>query len=352
MRRIALFVSLILIVSVGAFAQETPSFDEYETSIQNFADGVANSLPLNSSVGLTWSDSHIGQFPHLGLGVTIGASTVPYLAVQPVLEELDLAADLEASELFSFVEQFGAPLPAYTAEARLGGFILPFDIGVKLGTIPEGVDTTGLLPGFDIEYFLAGADVRLRLIEERGLLPELSVGAGYNYLDAQLGLQGLAGGDIEITSFDDPRTLTTTEDITLSLTDPVLEYYWQANIIDVTAQLSKNLLLFTPYIGFGAGLGFGSAGGGLSSSLINDGGLTEEDFAEINDVLAQIPDAPTIPVFDNTGFQVTADMPAGWAFRVYGGTSINLLILKLDITAMYDFIGQNYGVTIGTRLQF
>jgi hypothetical protein len=348
MRRIALIVSLLLIVALASFAQ-TP-FDDYEASIQEFANGVANSLPLNSSVGLTWSDSYIGQLPHFGVGATVGFSTVPYGAVKPVLTALDLAGTLEASEIFSYVEQYGAPLPAYTAEARIGGFILPFDAGVKLGAIPPDVDTTALLDGFDFDYLLAGADVRLRLIEEGLLLPELSVGAGYNYLRASIGLTGLAGGQIDITSFEDPRP-SGVGTVNLWLTDPTVEYYWQSNIVDLTAQVSKKLLIFTPYAGFGAAVGFGSAGGGLSSTLENDGGLTAADFAEINDALAQAG-GETLPVFDEAGFSVTADMPAGWAFRVYGGTSINLLALKIDITAMYDFIGQNYGVTLGTRLQF
>ena len=44
-------------------------------------------------------------------------------------------------------------------------------------------------------------------------------------------------------------------------------------------------------------------------------------------------------------------MPAGWAFRAFGGLSINLLIAHIDITGMYDFLGQNYGLTLGARVQ-
>ena len=31
----------------------------------------------------------------------------------------------------------GIPIPATAVEARIGGFILPFDIGIKAGYIPE-----------------------------------------------------------------------------------------------------------------------------------------------------------------------------------------------------------------------
>ncbi len=349
MRKIALVMSLVLIAGL-AFAQ---TFDEYEESIRDFADGVANSLPLNSSVGLTWSDSHIGQFPRFGVGATIGFSTVPYAAVKPVLEALDLDDDLTSSSAFSYVEQWGAPLPAYTAEARIGGLILPFDIGVKLGTIPEQVDTTSFIEDVDFDYLLAGADVRLRLMEERGLLPEFSVGAGYNYLRARIGLNNLASGPITITSFTDPRPAAQggVGEFDIILTDPQLEYFWQSNIIDITAQVSKKLLLFTPYVGFGGAVGFGSAGGGFTADLTTTPNLTAEQLDEVNDLLEESGEG-TLPRFGENGFDVTAEMPAGWAFRVYAGTSINLLLLKIDVTAMYDFIGENLGVTIGTRLQF
>ncbi|HKJ85014.1 MAG TPA: hypothetical protein VKA06_03005, partial [Spirochaetia bacterium] len=261
MKRLIIVALVLLLAPVLLIAQ---TFEEYENSIQEFANGVANSLPLNSAIGLTWGDSYIGQFPHFGIGATVGFSSVPYTAVKPVLSALSLDTTLEASEQFQYIEQYGAPFPAYAAEARIGGFVLPFDFGVKLGTIPPNVDTTSIVDGVDFDYFLAGANVRLNLMEEKGLLPEVSVGGGYNYLRASVGLQGLAGGDITIDQFTNPVDQSTFD---LILTDPTVEYFWQANVIDLQAQASKKILLFTPFVGAGASIGFGSAGGGLSSNL-------------------------------------------------------------------------------------
>ncbi len=347
MRKLLIVLLALLLAATFASARD---FEEYETSIKGFAEGVANSLPLNSSIGLTWSDAYIGQFPHLGVGATVGFSSVPYSAVQPVIEALGLESQLTSSEAFGYIEQYGAPFPAYAVDARIGGFILPFDVGVKLGTIPPDVDTTSLVDGVDFDYFLAGANVRVPLTEGKGLMPEISVGGGYNYLRASIGLSGLADGDIELTDFSDPRP-DVDDTYTLTLTDPEVEYFWSANVIDLQVQASKKILLFTPYLGAAASIGLGQAGGGLYSELqIDPDTLNEQDIQEINEAAEQAG-AETIPELGENGFSVTADMPAGWSFRAFGGFSINLLIVKVDITGMYDFLGNNFGVTLGTRVQ-
>jgi hypothetical protein len=339
----------LLIVLVAGFATAQTDFDAYEQSIKDFATGVSSSLPLNAAVGLNWSDSYIGGLPHFGVGAVVGFSTIPYSAVKPVLTALSLDTTVEANEGFQYISEFGAPLPAYAVEARVGGLILPFDVGVKFGTVPQGTDLQAVAPNFNFDYLLAGIDVRLQLIEENFILPGISVGAGYNRLNASIGLTGVAGGDITLGSFDDPRT-PAPDNITFTLSDPELEYFWQANVIDIKAHASKNLLFFTPYAGFGASIGFGQAGGALRSSVTNDGGLTQTDIDAINEELAKQTDG-TIPQIGDQGIEVTSDMTDGWAFRAYGGVSFNLLILKVDVTGMYDFIGQNYGLTLGTRIQ-
>jgi hypothetical protein len=120
-------------------------------------------------------------------------------------------------------------------------------------------------------------------------------------------------------------------------------------VIDLKAQVSKSLLLFTPYAGLGASIGFGRAGGGFESELV---GITEQDIADFNEAAALLgDDAPYLPELTDNGFYVSAPMGSGWAMRVYGGLSINLLLVRLDVTAMYDFIGRNFGATLGLRVQ-
>lgn len=340
---------IVTLLFVASFAAAQTDFSDYEQSIQDFATGVSSSLPLNAAVGLNWSNAHIGNLPHFGVGGVVGFSTIPYSAVKPVLDALSLSATFESDPNFQYILDFGAPLPAYAVEARVGGIILPFDVGVKFGTVPPNTDVQALVPNLNFDYLLAGIDFRLNLIEENLLLPGISVGAGYTRLDASIGLSGLAGGPITLSTFDDPRT-SGTETYSVGLTDPEIEYFWRANVIDLKAHASKNFLFLTPYAGFGASLGVGQAGGALRSEVTYGGGLTQSIVDEINAYYEE-QGGETIPQVTDAGVEVTADMPAGWAFRAYGGVSFNLLLLKVDVTGMYDFVGQNYGLTLGTRIQ-
>ena len=345
MRRILTILATLLLSPAILVAQT--GFEDYEDIISEFARGVASSLPLNSSVGLTWSDAYIGQFPRFGVGATVGFSTVPYSTLEPVFNTLGLAQSIESSLVYGILDSYGAPLPAYTLEARVGGFMVPFDVGVKFGTIPEGFDTTPRIDRFSFDYLLAGADVRVNLLRGRGPLPKISIAGGYNYLDARIGLEGLAD-EIVLTDFPDPRDGGS---FSVSLANPTVEYFWRANIVDFSAQASMDVLFLTPYIGAGASIGFGSAGGGLGGALTTTPELTDEEMQQINEALEAQGVGP-LPSLGPQGLLVTADMPAGWAFRAYGGVSLNLLIVRLDLTGMYDFLGKNYGATVGLRIQF
>ncbi|MFP4376988.1 MAG: hypothetical protein ACLFP4_08095 [Spirochaetales bacterium] len=342
--RKALSLLLILMLSATA-AFATPTLDDFQTGVEKFSEGVASSLPLNSVIGLNWSSAYIGQFPRFGVGASIGFSTVPYDAIQPTLQQLDIESNLASNNVVGYIQDLGAPLPAWALEARIGGFVIPFDVGVKFGTIPPSTQLE--LAGIEADFLLFGVDTRFRLIEEGIVLPAISAGVGYNRLRAAIGIDGITGSNYTL-SFTDPRNGSTPLSITME--DPSVEYFWQANTIDLHAQASKSLLILTPYIGAGASIGFGRAGAALRSEVTTSG-FSESEFDEINQAFEQGTDE-TLPKLGPQGIEVGADMPTGWAFRAFGGVSFNLLILKVDLTGMYDFLGGNFGVTLGTRIQF
>ncbi len=367
MRRI-LPILMILLLAGGVAVAELPddfSLETFETTIQAFADGVAASLPLNLAVGLNWSDSYIGQLPHFGVGLSVGGSTIPYESAKLITDSLGFTETLMSSEAGPFIEQYGLPLPAVALEGRLGGLILPFDVGVKFGTVPPDVELKNFVPGMTAEYLSAGLDVRMPIVREKGLIPEISIGGGYNIVDSTIGIGGFIDGAIDPITFDMPvgyneETMEAEyETYTISMSDPAAEFAWTAQSLDMKAQLSKKLFIITPYIGAGASLGFGSAGGGLGAdiSIVGpDGGeLTDAQIEELNQQAQEYAgllgeDAPSIPEIDPQGFYLNAPMTAAWTFRAYGGMSINLLILKIDATVMTDFQG-SYAVSLGTRIQ-
>jgi len=341
--RKALFLILILMLSATTVVA-APSLDSFQTGVERFSEGVAQSLPLNSVIGLNWSSAYIGQFPRFGVGASVGFSTVPYDAIQPLLKQLEVESNLASNDVVGYIQDFGAPLPAWALEARMGGFIIPFDVGVKFGTIPPSTQLT--LKGVDADFLLFGIDARFRLVKEGILLPAISAGAGYNRLRASIGINGITGSNYTM-DFTDPRDGSTH---TITMTDPTVEYFWQANTIDLHAQASKSLLILTPYLGAGASIGFGRAGAALRSD-VSISGISESEYDDINKAYED-GTGDTLPKIGPKGIEIGADMPPGWAFRAFGGVSFNLLVLKVDLTGMYDFLGGNFGVTLGTRIQF
>jgi hypothetical protein len=339
MKQFLVVLLLVCAVSV-AFAQTPVDFTALRPAFEQFAQATANVLPFNASVGLGWSEAYVGNFPHLGLGVTVGATTIPWAAVTTIVDAFSITLPSE----LSYIAQFGFPLPAYTVDARIGGFGIPFDIGLKVGYVPpDGMQKLGL--PLSLDYLLAGGDLRFAILDGKGVKPALSVGVGYSYMRGALAVPGLMSGDIEISPV--PPTYTHT----VELANPALDLSWDTNVLEVKAELSKTLLIFTPHIGAGALFSFGShAGGGLASQLLIDGSpATQTDIDELEQAFIDAGQTP--PDFTATGFLVETAAPVGWAGRVFGGLSINILVLRIDLNAMYSFPGNSYGASANLRVQ-
>ena len=341
-----MFVLLIAGLAISTAGAQDISFEDLNTQFTNFSKDVASSLPLNAQIGSVWSDAHIGQFPRFGVGATVGVTTIPYDTVFNIVDGLGLTADLPAG--FTDLANIGIPLPAYTLDARVGGLLLPFDVGAKVGYIgPElGNSVLSALP-VNVDYLLAGFDARLNVISEGILLPSVSVGAGYSFLSGSISLPSITNSDIQLASITDPLSSTVYD---VSLSSPDLSFQWDSSVITVNAHASKNFFLFTPYAGLGAALGLSSAGGGLESELVvtADGSpATEEQIATLEQYLAQ-----EYPDLDLSGQSIlVAAASQGWSFRAYAGTSINLLFLRLDLNASYDLLGEGFGAQVGFRFQ-
>ena len=318
MKRLLIVFSILLLLATGLYAQ---TYDEFAGYFQTFADEVANSLPITASVGGNWSPAYIGQFPHFGVGVTLGGMFLPYEAVKPVIDGMGFGSSVP-SEL----KTYGVPFPAIAADARLGGFILPFDVGVKFGFIPEQAKAM-FSDKVTADYILAGVDARMRLVEGRGLLPTISAGAGYNFMQGTLGINDVSPG--ETIDISQPMNQAGYVGLhQLIITDPDIVFSWDSHTIQAKAQASWNLAILTPHVGFGAAHGFSNAGGGLFSTLA---------YAGPNDlVTAQ-------QVFEDAGYTVPTAEGLGTAF--------NIFFVKLDLSAMYNFLSGAYGASANVRIQ-
>jgi hypothetical protein len=331
----AFLVITVLLSATAVFAQV--NFTTFQSGFSEFAQDLANAAPMNTSNGLQWSQAYIGQFPHFGLGVTVGATTLSAGAMQTMASSLGVT--LPSS--FSYVSKYGLPLPTYTIDARLGGFVLPFDIGFKLGVIPSGtLQKMGLQ--VDLNYILVGADVRYGLLKDEGLSPALSIGLGYSHMKTTVGVPGILSGDIPIANVAGGNTLT--------LSNPSLQMDWSTNVIDLKAEISKKLIFITPYLGVAASLSFGSSASGEVQSTVkyNNNPITQTDINNIN--LYYESRGQTPPDLSAVGVSASAKNGTGLAFRAFGGVSFNLFILYLDFGAGYDFSTGSVGGSLNARI--
>jgi len=338
MKRLLIVLVVLMVVAAGAFAQYT--FSQFQSAFQSFANGVASALPLEASVGLNWSDAYIGQLidapPHFGIGVTAGAATIPYKAIESAITTFggSIPSNL------SFLTSVGIPLPAYSVDVRIGGFILPFDIGLKFGYLPAGSLSSFGISSFSADYLMVGGDVRYAILRDSGVSPGLSVGLGYTYMSGNIGVPGVLSGPITISSVSYGSTTHT-----IGFTNPSLNFFWNTSVIDVKVQLSKTLFIITPFIGLGASYGISNAGGGMQSAMTVDGSpATQSDLDQINSAFG------TNFTLTNPGFGVSAGAN-GFSARVFGGFSFNIFILKIGVGAEYEFLSGSMAAMANARIQ-
>jgi hypothetical protein len=209
---LVLVLGVIVNCGISVFADSTLS--DLQKGVSNFSDNLAKSLPFNASLGLNWSDAYIGQFlgipPHFGIGVSGGLTSMDSDSVKKLLNIFDLNLPIDFMIL-----------PAYAVDARIGGFFLPFDVGIKFGILPN-LDFGDTLT---IDYLLIGGDIRYAVLKGNAVLPTVSVGLGVNYLRGEL---GAALGSGQRFTFNGHS---------LSLSDPKVGFTWETTALDFKAQV-------------------------------------------------------------------------------------------------------------------
>jgi hypothetical protein len=340
---ISLCTIIFLVIAVPAFSQtpDIPGLGDLQKTVGDFSSSLANSLPFNSTMGLNWSDAYVGQIiampPHFGIGISTGFTTMNFGSLNGLL-------DMFNASLPDKLNIGGFPLPGYTFDIRIGGFMLPFDVGFKLGILKLNPDflnsllDTGI-SDFSMDYLLIGGDIRYALVKGKTFPLKVSIGAGFNYLKGGISMPVPGANDLQF-SITDTRIL--------NMPAPELGLSWQTKSMDFKVQASFKILIFTPYIGLGATQAWSSAGYGITSKIkvTNEDG----DTVDLDDEVKQLIEGYGIGGIGADGFSQIEEVK-GWSFRTFGGFSVNIPFVKFDLTGMYDFISGCYGFTFGTRFQ-
>ena len=244
LKSLSVFAAVSLLSSASVFGSNA----DIGRAFESFTDKMTEVLPETTTQLGVWSDAYIGKLfpsvpPHFGIGVTVAGTfikTKEFSSVaETIVNEINGAA-AGASKDFNFSIPNAIPFPAYSVNARLGGIILPFDVGLygsylKINSL-KFEDFTGA-----ITYYSFGGDIRYAVMKGSTLLPKISVGAGYIYTHMALGVKG--------SSTYDGRVGSTSASVTAN-TD--MNTNFDLHTLFVQAQVSKKFFILTPYAGMRA----------------------------------------------------------------------------------------------------
>ena len=238
MRRLLATGTVALSLAATAASAVTTEYRDYVEDFDTFSHVIAPALALAATPGLEWSSSYLGAFPSFGVGVALAATTLPFGPSAGLLEQYGGPGAVDKVAIF---RDWGFPLPAPAVEARVGGVLLPFHVGI-LPDIKGLLTAAGVMA--ELRYGAFGLDVRLQLVEERGSLLSASAGVGYERLVGGLTVFDTKT-DIALKSFTPPIGIP----VDLEVQNAAIIFEWAANVLFAKVQASESLGFVTPYVG-------------------------------------------------------------------------------------------------------
>jgi hypothetical protein len=330
-RRVAALVACLSLggtAGVRAAGDVTKQINDLTHGLDVFISDSPGALPFAAGAGNDISQAYIGQLlelpPHFAIGATAGFTTIPSSAVLPLTDALGI--DLKGS--LKDMPGSGLPLPFAVLNLRLGGIGAPYDVGIKFGFLPsqfENVDK------FAFSYKNFGIDARYNLIEQTFWGPHVSVGAGFNYLSADVTY--VAGAADSATTFTDPNGKT------LTVAPPTMRLSFSAWDVEAKIQVSKTIFyIITPYAGLATSIGSGKISAAVEAKIDHPGTSLEYWNSTYG-----------LNLTDN-GFSKEGSAMA-FGLKAFGGLSVNVLIIKVDAQVLYNIVNGSYGASAGVRIQ-
>lgn len=323
MKKIILCSLLIFTIVFSSFAEVKKPADftteNIESGLNDFTFSLIKTAPSTVSHQNMWASGYIGQLlelpPHLGGGVSFGMAQLKTEGLATVFKEMGLTYDVK--NLF---------LPTLTFDARIGGLLIPFDLGVHGMMIKNPLEFNIQETVFSIDYGTVGADVRIPLIKEEGALPNLSIGAGYAYSKGNAGINVKEG-------------------------TACISAGYESQILQATLQLSKKILIVEPFVGLR---------GTLSSNKRNwswnyDGtkaldAKALESLGEEEQAL--LKETKTFDSGDWSGFAFNKEDP-NYTAQIFAGIGIDFLfIAQGTLNVSYDLVNQIWAGGLSLRVKF
>lgn len=287
-------------------------FTVAENGLNDFCDDLADVIPNSQTQQNVYAEAWIGKiFPgfHFGAGVNAGVSALDVSTLKDAALALGVDDVKDINDTLVF--------PTITVDARLGGIILPFDIGVtamsidtsKMDSVDKAIDPVA------IDFFTLGADIRYAIFQGGFMRPKWSVGAGFYYTK----------GGVDV---DDDSAKASLD--------------FKSTTFMVNTQASIKLLCLVPFIGGRALFSKTSVDWKVKAnwaSIIAD---------EADNYYDGVLDALTWGILpssfsgSSSGFSVYP--------QVFGGIGLDLLFLNLTVSGSYDIASKIPSAAVSVRV--
>lgn len=299
-------------VNIKKYIPTDSPFTVAEDGLNDFCDDLADVIPNSQTQQNVYAEAWIGKlFPgfHFGAGVNAGVSALDVSTLKDAALALGVDDVKDINDTLVF--------PTITVDARLGGIILPFDIGVtamsidtsKMDSVDKAIDPVA------IDFFTLGADIRYAIFQGGFMRPKWSVGAGFYYTK----------GGVDV---DDDTAKASLD--------------FKSTTFMVNTQASIKLLCLVPFIG----------GRALFSKTSVDWKVNA-DWASI---IAKEGDTYYDGVADALKWGILPSSFSGSSSgfsvypQVFGGIGLDLLFLNLTVSGSYDIASKIPSAAVSVRV--
>ncbi|MBQ9281960.1 MAG: hypothetical protein IJ207_07140 [Treponema sp.] len=286
----------------------------YTTTVKglnDFSDVLADVIPNSQIQQNVWANAWIGNIlpvPNFGFGINSGFT------------KLDLSPIVSVAEALGMSDGDGIPntlvWPTITADFRVGGFLLPFDVGFTAMSLDSNmVKPIGkAIDPANFDFFMVGGDVRYAILEGGILRPKLSVGLGAYYSKGNFGVEqdgSSAELDFETTS------------------------------IVLSTQASIKLLCFVPFVGGRVMFSKSSVDWKVHANWAS---ILKSDSQELANAIKY----GFLPSNFSDGVSTSFDEHVRPV--LYGGFAIDMSIVDLTFSGSYDIRSQIPSGAVSLRL--
>ena len=254
-----IFIAALAVALVCAsVAAATPQEERKEQLNAAFERGMALTGEVaheSASILGNQPDAYIGKlFPsapaHFTAGISTAATFVNSSFIKEPLAILNDAMNAASSSSGLNIGQTlnipsTIPFPTAAASARIGGIFLPFDLGFFFfSTVPGMIKNVQAGDyKFDFDILTVGLDFRYAVYQGNVYAPKVSVGGGYIFTRSSVSFKSSfsTSGTYMVGGVPVSGTANATSSLDTKINTHTL-------FLDV--QVSKTLLVFTPYLGF------------------------------------------------------------------------------------------------------